>query len=350
MGSDMVADYDCGHFGHISCHPDDDEEFDCAECVPTAKSLQNRPALQERDTPRDYIAQPLAKTRLGELRVGMDKAVAALSGNRRHVEDVDNPFYWLSQQTSLEWILRHKNGAGLQYMLSKGVQIDDFLRHGYTLDNLLIYKDFGKNAERAKAALRALGVTADHLVEHRNALPILMLSDPEGAFRLTTRDITRMGVGFHPTQGLRSPKTDAWQVGDMIYLGFTFDDLKRCGMKTRDLWDDLGPPTEDEMQSLGATWEDVQALPVAEPPEDAIDNKEKEEEGNYLGPEDEYEPPYHDIDEEHDRTPGRHNRSPGHRNRGSASRELPEEMLELAAQATRRTRKRPVGFRKPRVK
>lgn len=344
MGTDMLVDHDCGCYSHISCHSED-SDFECAKHVASASALANRPEMVERDEARDYIDHPLDHTKLNTLRTAAFKAISALSGSRRHVEDVDNPFYWLKQRTSLEWILRYKDGAGLQYMLSHGIQIDDFLNNGYTLDDLLIYKDFHKSPNRARNALYALGVTADHLREYKNALPMEKLAASDGLFQLRPRDIANMGVGFHPTDGLRSPKTADWEIDDMIYLGFRYKDLLRCGMKWRDQWDELNP-NEQDMQALGATWEDIDAL--------AIQEEDEQSDGRQETPEPSYESEEEDPREfVSQRAPRRVERRKA---RGSTSsrRDEVSDLLGavmpdvVAATVNRAQRKRHVGFRKPR--
>lgn len=260
LSSEMSVDHECGHWSHISCHGEYGD-FECVKCVPTANAIKNMPVLKEVATPIDYISKPLEPTRLNNLRTTALRAVAQWGSQNRHEEDVDNPFYWLNKGVSLEWIIRNKDGAGLQYMLSKGVQLDDFLANRYTLGDLLIYEDFNKTPSRARDALYALGTTADHLIDNQGALPIETLVGER--FELRPRHmVERMGIGFHPTEGLRTPRTDAWQVENVIYLGFSFTDLKKSGMTTRELWDDL-EVTSDEMNALGATQAMVNALPYA---------------------------------------------------------------------------------------
>jgi hypothetical protein len=262
LGREMCLDHDCGHYSHARCHSNDDTALECAQCVPESMAAQCKPALTEPPWQgADWVtcdiaaASPLASnlwTRVKD------------ATKRGDAEDIETPLTLIAMKKPVEWIIRNKK-LGLGHLFNAGVRLDDFLKNGYTLDDLCVFQDIGhRGPQRGLLALQRLGLNPDHLIEYNVQLPI---GEMQQRFELTPAKICSRamngGLGFHPTDGLRTPRSTQWYLEDVLYLGFSFQDLVACGLWSRDHFDKLGNPDRDQMKLLQCTPADIDMLTEA---------------------------------------------------------------------------------------
>jgi hypothetical protein len=186
---------------------------------------------------------------------------------RRDAEDTENPKTWIAMKKSPEWIIKNKK-VGLGHLFHAGVRLDDFLKNGYTLDDLCVFQDIGhRGPQRGLLTLQRLGLNPDHLIEYNVQLPI---GEMQERFQLTPAKICSRamngGLGFHPAEGLRTPRSDHWYLEDVLYLGFTFQDLVACGLWSRDHLEKMGIPNAEQMKLLECTHADIDMLPTGTAP------------------------------------------------------------------------------------
>lgn len=211
---------DCAHWVHASCL----QEGDAFDACPACAGRVSNEAPDELDGV-DYIANPP--------RLGFFQSVPAR--------------VWLEDRRTLDWIAREK-GYTLQHYVRDGINFDDFVNNGYGWDKLrTAFKEFGPSAapERARAALRALGVTADDLREQPQIVRDLGITPMQivGEF------------GFHfPADGGpaavhgKVEASEPWTARDLLKLGFVYDDLLAAGLTYREQIEDLDMTFEDGMK------------------------------------------------------------------------------------------------------
>jgi hypothetical protein len=284
LSRDIAIDFVCGCYAHADCLPDDynGSESECPFHNPEQSTLTGSvvPLVEPVIEGEDWISNPIAPpTKLRQA------YMAAKNYTKKDIEDIDSPFVLLKQKTPLEWIIRNKKW-GLSHMHAMGVRLEDFLANGYTIDDLCIYKDIGgasSSAARGRPlkALVRLGLSPDVLIDYQDKLPIEVMTE---RFGLTPAYISSRafngGLGFHPTQGLRTPHSTEWSVDNLIYLGFKFDDLLRCGLNCKEQWDDLEVTTREQRAALGAT----KALISQLPSEALIEDDEEDEPEEVVAP------------------------------------------------------------------
>lgn len=248
---------DCGHWTHNQCLQELGAKKDygqCARCRGLVDEAVRKP-LREPVTNdgKDYVLHPPSASALKSLRSAATSVLQKLRG----VPSAKSAFSLLSQgpyQMPVERIITDYE-LGLQHMIKQGVTIDDFLQHGYTLDDLMLFQDLSgeRGQERARQALCALKMTADHLREYGDTvLPVERLREEYG---VTPAIISsRFGLRF-PEGGfvLSSPASEDWTAVDVLNLGYSMQDLiEHAGMEYVEQYEELYPSEQDEKE-LNAT-------------------------------------------------------------------------------------------------
>lgn len=250
MRKDITTDFaGCTCYAHAECLPDPlDVEYDDTDC----------PVHKTTSPLRDYVQQVQEPMLPGEdwvnVPVPPPGKLATVYSSLRDVfvtddRDVGHPRQLLKQHKPIPWIIRNKQW-GLGHLHAMGVTLKDFLDNKYTWDELRAFHDLGdaSTPRRRQQTLVALGLTADMLIDYERQLPMDQL---RADCDLTPVAIaTKVGLGFHPVEGLRSPQSAQWTLDHVIYLGFTFKDLLRCGLKYHEQWDELRP-TSQHLRALG---------------------------------------------------------------------------------------------------
>ena len=244
---DMTIDfYPCHCYVHANCLPSQSDiayaDDDCPRCKTDSPLCSLVQSIVEPMLPgEDWVTAPPCKP--GVLASMYAKISDSLVVDDR---DVNHPRRLLRQHKPLPWIMQEKKW-GLGHLYAMGVRLRDFLDNNYTLDELCVFQDIGgqhTSAQRKQQALIQLGLNADALIDYQHLLPIETL---QRDFALTPACISAPtfngGLGFHPSDGLRSPKSMQWTLDNVIYLGYTYDDLLQCGLQYLDQWEELKPTT-----------------------------------------------------------------------------------------------------------
>lgn len=262
---DMTIDfYPCHCYVHANCLPSQNDiaygDDDCPQCKQSSPLQPLVQSIAEPVAPgEDWVTTPPPAP--GVLRSMYARVADTLVTDDR---DVNHPRRLLQQHKPLKWIIQEKKW-GLSHLVAMGVTLQDFLDNNYSLDELCVFQDIGGPAttpQRKQRALVRLGVDPDMLIDYQHLLPIETLRRD---FALTPACISAIsfngGLGFHPIEGLRTPASAQWTLDNVIYLGYTYDDLLRCGLRYQEQWDEL-EPTQDHMTALHVTDDDIAALSV----------------------------------------------------------------------------------------
>ena len=252
----------CGHWTHTECRVSLGLEIDYDKCPKCLDVLPSHQTLSEpvTDDGIDYVLHPPSMSRLRQLR----QVITTLARK----QPADSPFSLLSKgpyQMPIESIIRDHH-LGLQHMLRAGVTIDDFIKYGYGIEELMKFQDISgeRGMERAHQALYALKLTPEHLLEAQLSLPVL-----QEELQVTPAVIcSRFGLSF-PEGGyiLESAQSDNWTAKDVLALGFTMQDLiDHAGMQYIEQYIALEPTAEDERQ-LQATQTHIDQLSTLHEPE-----------------------------------------------------------------------------------
>lgn len=263
----------CGCYSHTGCHAAD-SDFQCARCNVSSKAASYKKPYEEVNNYPDFdwvtVDRKDLTARVTSARVLLGKWLAI---GATHIQDTENPLILMKAKMDLELIMRRRKWC-LGDFYFRGVTLDNFLTHGYQLSDLQrVSKDV---RERPLATLRRFGLTPDHLVEFNHLLPIqqLQFKPQDIASRLTGG-----GLGYNPkAKAVCSGASGAvWNMEELIYLGFVFDDLVAIGVNTKERWDSLGKISKEDLKKLGARRQDILAL-AHEFPSSSEDEQQHEEE------------------------------------------------------------------------
>lgn len=264
-----------GHYSHALCL-DPDSDLLCAACndVPATVAAAAPNAQEQPRAPdgRDYVDFPVEQTRLGVLR---KQWLSPLVNYNRHREDITDPVALVrlgAKVCPIPWLLKGKE-IGLHHILQAGGLMDDFLNAGYKIGDLQHFQDLDPTGrttlERRQRTLEAMGLTAEHLRDYREALPIAQMRADYG---ITPQFIhENLGLGVDRTEGFISWRHPAggsgWKASDLTYLGFSYQHLCNMGLACREHWDQL-QATQTDIQALGVSVDTINALPyvLATPP------------------------------------------------------------------------------------
>ena len=258
MGKQAYLSHRCGHYSHAGCHDPNDKALKCAQCFPDSTAAKNRVEIKE---PGLASGLDWVKTKPSQASSWSQALKKVRDWNKRDAIDMNNPFTLLSMKKDIPWMIQYKQ-FGLAHMYDCGVTLEDFLKYGYSIDDLCAYEDIGKKgASRGLEALRVLGLSPDLLCDYPELLPMKKMRDQ---FQLTSLKIcspkTGGGLYFDPVVGLCTDKTDDWSIDNVIQLGLTFDDLvSYAGLRLKAHWDDLDV-TREQMKKLKCKREDIETL------------------------------------------------------------------------------------------
>jgi hypothetical protein len=168
------------------------------------------------------------------------------------MEKSDTPHKLMKKGVPLEEMIRQNKWGLGQLYCDWGLRLEDFLKCGYSLDNLqAAYEDMRK---RPLPTLKTLGLNADLLLDYADLLPADVLRERYG---MRPEDIGQ-SLRFDEKRGLCTPKTTDWNLDNLIYLGYKWNDLVTyLGLRNPEHWDDL-QPTTDHLKQLGCTQEQVE--------------------------------------------------------------------------------------------
>jgi hypothetical protein len=230
-------DHDCGCYSHARCHGADDDDPQCALHKPESTAAKLAVPLIEPSYPgKDWIGQGYVEPS------GPQKMY-------KWAKKPDSPYFLMESHVPIEDMIRQKKWGLGHFYNDWGVRLEDFLRCGYSLDQLSVFEDMRK---RPLETLKTLGLNADVLLDYNHLMPAELLRERYG---MTPQDIP--ALAFDPKKGLCTPKTDQWGIDNLIYLGYKWRDLVTfLGLKNPDHWDALEPTTE-HLAQLGCTQKDV---------------------------------------------------------------------------------------------
>jgi len=250
---------ECSHWVHTKCLDKKDPDFEqCASCkgdvdlnVPMVDA--NEPSCIDG---RDYVQQPLAS----------ESYFSSLRAQRS-----DPVFAWLAERKPVEWMIRNQ-GYGLQRMLKTGVKMDDFLKNGYTWQDLRTFKDLSLDApskERARQALYALKTNAEHFRDYPHLLGSVI---PD--LQINGRHLVELYGLYFPSETeplvvVNGNNEKYWSAAQLVTLGMRAQDLFGAGMETLDQYAHLQPTDQDE-RALGMTNADVNALKTVQEEEEVV--------------------------------------------------------------------------------
>ncbi len=211
----------------------------------------------------DYVLTPGKKQAPGML----GKVASMIPGlSKRAPETVatsQSPEFLLNNHVPIDAILK-RNKLGLQHFLKDGVEMIDFLRNGYTWNDLLKFKDISKEGpERALQTLCALKTRANHFRDYPSALPVDKVRAHTG---FENRDLcVCFGLTFPDDGPLECSGDQEWYARDIVKLGLNTDDLIEFGLYYTQQYQDLfHNVTQKDMgvleTKLGTTLEHLEGL------------------------------------------------------------------------------------------
>ena len=240
---------ECGHWTHTKCLDSANPNFDkCAACSGLVNLNIPQFLADEPDSynGRDYVQKPLSDSIFTAISTRMSK----------------EPFKWIADKVPLTWMIREQE-YGLQRMLSAGVRFEDFVRAGYTWDDLKAFKDFGSpdRKDRAREALFALKCNAENLRDYHH-----LVGGMVGELGIEGRHLVEL-FGLHfpenscrPLSTIGGHNDKPWVAGDLVKLGFKMRDLFGAGLTYVEQYALLKPTDSDEI-ALGVTDQDISELP-----------------------------------------------------------------------------------------
>jgi len=239
----------CGHVSHARCMNAPGVKRDLFNCARVAcggtvieKSsisvgIDEEPRPQE---VRDYVLNPGPhQERSGTSTTTWVASKLGLS-KEAPLEQSQDPYVLLQNQVPIKTMIM-RNKVGLQHICKAGVTLGDFLQCGYTLRDLVEFKDISgsKGKQRALQALAiGLRANANQFRDYADAFPI------EGVRHITGMDANAIceyfGLSFpHALAPLQCQLDAAWRAGDVLKLGLTIDNLCDFGLQTTAQYDVL---------------------------------------------------------------------------------------------------------------
>lgn len=231
-------DHDCGCYSHARCHGPDDNDPQCALHNPESAAAKLAVPLEEPRYPgKDWVAQGYTEP-------------SAIQKMHKWAKKPDSPYFLMEARVPIKDMIQQKKW-GLGHLYGDwGVRLEDFLKCGYSLDDLNTFEDVRK---RPLQTLKTLGLNADVLLDYADLIPASTLREKYG---MTAEDLTTLR--FDPKKGLCTPKTDNWSLDNLIYLGYKWNDLVTyLGLKNPNHWDEL-EPTLEHLEQLGCTEQQVE--------------------------------------------------------------------------------------------
>ena len=220
---------------------------------------------------RDYVLNPNPKRAPSVL-----SSLTSLVKKAPPPEDVKtskNPEFLLKNRVKLPVIIK-RNGLGLQHMLAAGIEMIDFLKNGYTWDDLLVFEDISKKGEKRalQAITTGLKTNATHFRDYPDALPFEKV---KAHTKFLPKDLcVKFGLQF--PEDVRLPiecnGDQMWTAVDCVNMGLSMDHLIDFGMTTHAQYLSLmqGLTTAEMAQAeldLGFTEEHFKILAEQEPTE-----------------------------------------------------------------------------------
>jgi hypothetical protein len=250
-----------GHYSHALCL-DPDKDLVCAACNPLADGGSGGPLVQGRDpqASRDYIDVPMEHTRLLAIR---KQFISAVVNFNRHREDISDPVALIRlgpEVCPVSWLLRQKK-IGLHHILEAGGLVDDFLAANYRIGDLAQFEDLDPartpSLDRRQRALEVLGLTAEHLRDHRGALPMDVMRRDYGIGPRYIAD--NLGLVFDAeADKVIGWTSNQWSDTDLVYLGVNALDLPRVPQVAAA----VGPPPAAVGQGSGRIIVQAEMVPV----------------------------------------------------------------------------------------
>lgn len=225
----------CGHYTHTVCAKDDIDFDWCSEACRLGEPI-TVPKGSAGGEPRlndgvDYVKYPGQKQ-------AKNKVLGLVTGliSKKPVTEVATPLELLNKRTPITQIMS-KHGYGLDHMLRDGIIMNDFLKNGYSLEDVAIFEDVSKEGpDRALETLTSgLDLTANHLRDYPAKLSLSRLmeltgtkGDPVGLLH------THLGLEFpFEDQGLECFGDPNWNASHCTkLLGLSMDDLIDMGLQT----------------------------------------------------------------------------------------------------------------------
>lgn len=238
----------CGHLTHLECLDPAAKATPkmCAGCDPSSSGIVRQKvgaevsAITEPHTTDgvNYILNPGIKRGASKL-----KAVASyIPGlSSRVVDDVktsQDPEFLLANHVPLATIMK-VNKLGLDHFLKAGIQMEDFLKNGYTWSDLKIFEAISKKG--AKTALQAitsgLHATANLFRDYPDAFPF---DEIKAHTKLQNSDLCELfGLTFPDNAPLECYGDQQWNALHCVNLGLTMDDLTDFGLTSKQQYEEL---------------------------------------------------------------------------------------------------------------
>jgi hypothetical protein len=231
-------DHDCGCYSHARCHGSEDADPQCALHNPGSATAKLVVPLDEPRYPgKDWVSQGYVEP-------------SKMHKMYKLAKRAESPYVLMEARVPIEDMIR-RQGWGLGQLYNDwGVRLDDFLRCGYSIDQLQTYEDMRK---RPLDTLKALGLNADTLLDYADLMPA---DELRKRFGMTVQDI--QALQFDPKRGLCTPTSSNWHLDNLIYLGYKWRDLVTLlGLRNPDHWDALAPTT-DHLKQLECTQKEVE--------------------------------------------------------------------------------------------
>lgn len=245
----------CGHLTHLECLDPNVQATPklCAGCDPSSSSSSSSSfvggrlkrgtegaSINEPHTTDgiNYILNPGVKRGASKL-----KAVASYIPGlaSRVVEDVktsQDPEFLLANRVPLPTIMK-VNKLGLDHFLKAGIQMEDFLKNGYTWKDLQVYEAISRKGARTclQAITSGLHATANLFRDYPDAFPF---EEVKAQTKLQNSDLCELfGLTFPDDAPLECYGDQQWNALHCVNLGLTMDDLTDFGLTSKQQYEEL---------------------------------------------------------------------------------------------------------------
>jgi hypothetical protein len=225
----------------------------CAGCDGVVAPIGRKAASESISEPHttdgiNYILNPGVKRGASKL-----KAVASyIPGlSSRVVEDVktsQDPEFLLANHVPLPTIMK-VNKLGLDHFLKAGIQMEDFLKNGYTWKDLQVFEAISRKG--AKTSLQAITVglhaTANLFRDYPDAFPF---DEIKAQTKLQNSDLCELfGLTFPDNAPLECYGDQQWNALHCVNLGLTMDDLTDFGLTSKQQYEELYSTVPKKMVS-----------------------------------------------------------------------------------------------------
>jgi hypothetical protein len=259
----------CGHHSHARCLREPVNYKLCGVCsgeIPERPAAAVAAGLFEGEPHTtdgiDYVLHPGQKQNRYSV---LNLAASILSRKKEDSLATTQDFGRLLDNKVKLQVIMERNKLGLDHALQQGITAHDFLKNGYTWNDLLQFEDISKKgSKRALQALTTgLKANANLFRDYPDAFPFDKIKEHT---KFESKDLCLLFGLYFPENGpLECENDQKWNAQDCVNLGLKIDDLQDFGLCLEqqyiDLMGTLNSKEADKAEAeLGTTLEHLKGL------------------------------------------------------------------------------------------